>query len=315
METFLIFILWLSLCSGVNGQSEEMIKELNAPVPSWMSLAEPVRVEPMGGESVPDPESFRPRSGGATNSRNRVQIPARGIEFQVDYSIDWTGNNAEGLGVSLSPDGTKLIVNSGLTSHLYEITPNGEHREIPVQVPHITYDKGVNGFITKWSWADNDLLVGRAGITDESGHVIVEVRLYVFHLEEMALARLDLSALEMDSNDPPIVGVVSVGKDLSRLVLSVGDERVIASADLKSPPKLLAKSDSDTPTSSDAALVPSGPELEIADGLKSENTQHEQSEGRENGKIASGWPFVLGAIAVLGVAGFLIRAFLRDRAL
>jgi hypothetical protein len=147
MKTLSIAFLWLFLCleTFAHGRSEEMTDMLNAPVPEWMSLAEPIKVEPVEEQSLHTALSFRPRSGGATNSRNRVQIPNRGIEFQVDYSIDWTGNNEEGLGVSLSPDGTKLMVNSGTTPHLYEITPDGGHREVPIQLPYVTYDDGLKG--------------------------------------------------------------------------------------------------------------------------------------------------------------------------
>src|SRR5690606_26156161 len=158
------------------------IRELNAPVPEWMSVAEPVKVEPIEDQSLLASHSFRPRSGGATNSRNRVQIPERGIEFQLPHNIDWKGTNEEGYGVSLNPDATKLLVNTGMTTRLYEITSNGEHREVPIRLPHVTYDEGLKGWILGWSWAGDDVLVGRGIILDEAGHETVERRLYVFHM-------------------------------------------------------------------------------------------------------------------------------------
>jgi hypothetical protein len=241
MKAPLLAVFWLSL--GFNafahGRSEEMIRELNAPVPDWMFLAKPIKVEPIRDQFLPLPHSFRPRSGGATNSRNRVQIPERGIEFHVDYSIDWTGNNAGGEGVSLSPDGTKLIVNSGTTPHLYEISPNGEHREVPIRLPHVTYDEGPKGFITKWSWAGRDVLVGRSGITDERGHELIEARLYAFHLKEQALARLDLSALNLPE-DTAGLEIAGIGEDIEHLRIRLGDRDFAVKADLKSPPKRLA---------------------------------------------------------------------------
>lgn len=243
MNISIIAIFWLALCLEVfaHGRSKEMIEKLNAPVPDWMVLAEPIKVKPIEDQSLPGSYSFRPRSGGATNSRNRVQIPERGIEFQVDYQIDYTGNNAAGRGVSLNPDGTKLIVCSGTTSHLYEITSNGDHREVPIRLPQVTYDEGLKGFITKWSWAGNDVLVGRVGITDETGHESIEGRLYVFHMKEQALARLDLSALNL--SDTTGIEIIGIGDDLEHLRIRLGDRDFAVKADLKSPPKLLAKPD------------------------------------------------------------------------
>ena len=236
-----IAIYWLGLGLEVfaHGRSPEMTRELNAPAPEWLSIAEPVKVEPLEDQAVPASYAFRPRSGGATNSRNRVQIPARGIEFQVDFHIDYTGKNASGRGVSLSPDGTKLTVNSGTTSHLYEITANGEHRETPMRLPHVTYDDGLKGFITGWSWAGNDVLVGRAEITDETGHEVIVGRHYVFHLKEQALARLDLSALKL----PETAGIEieSIGDDLQHFRIRLGDRDIAVISDLKSPPRLLVK--------------------------------------------------------------------------
>ena len=241
MKTLLISIVLLGV--GIealaHGRSEEMVKMLNAPVPEWMSLAEPIKVEPVEDQTLHDGVSFRPRSGGATNSGNRVQIPDRGIEFQVDYQIDYTGNNAAGRGASLSSDGTKLIVNSGTSSYLYEITSDGFHRELPIRLPNVTYDEGLKGFITKWAWAGDDVVIGRSGITDERGHEILESRLYVFHIKEQALARLDLSALNLPDDES--LEVISIGEDLGHLRIRVGDRELAVKADLKSPPRLLPK--------------------------------------------------------------------------
>ncbi len=245
MRISLLAVFCLSLCLDAlaHGRSAEMIRMLNAPVPDWMSLAEPVKVEPIDEQSLLAPQSFRPRSGGATNSGNRVQIPERGIEFQVDYPIVYTGNNAEGLGVSLSPDGTKLIVSSGTGPHLYEVDPNGGHREIPVRLPDVTYDEGPKGFISRWSWAGNEVLVGSGEIVDERGHELLEVRFYLFHLKEQALARLDLSALKLP-DDTAGLEIASIGHDLKHLKIRLSDREFTVKADLKSPPSLLSKPDS-----------------------------------------------------------------------
>lgn len=251
-----VFCLGVAVEALAHGRSAEMIRMLNAPVPDWMSLAEPVKVEPIDEQSLPAVHSFRPRSGGATNSRNRVQIPELGIEFQVSYSIDWTGNNAAGLGVSLSPDGTKLIVNSGTTPHLYEIARNGEHRELAIRLPNVTFDDGPKGFISRWSWASNEVLIGLGEITDERGHELLEVRFYLFHLKEQALARLDLNALKL-SEDLAGLEIAGIGRDLEHLQIRLGDRVFAVKADLKLPPKLLPKPDSaPTPNTQSIAQPP-----------------------------------------------------------
>jgi len=256
MRFLLLAVLCLSLAADAlaHGRSAEMIRALNAPVPDWMFLAEPIKVEPMDGQALPVPPSFRPRSGGAANSGNRIQIPDRGIEFQVDYPIVYTGNDAEGLGVSLSLDGTKLIVSSGTGPHLYEIAPNGSHREIPLRLPDVTYDDGPKGLITKWSWAGNDVMIGRSGITDERGHELLEVRFYLYHLKEQALARLDLTALKLP-DDIAGLEITGIGHDLEHLQIRLGDREFAVKADLKSPPRLLAKPDRASRPETEAKLI------------------------------------------------------------
>jgi hypothetical protein len=227
-----------------------MTRELNAKAPEWLSIGVPIKAEPM--TSLPsDQIVFRSRSGGATNSRNRVQIPSRGIQIELDYELDWTGNNEAGTGVSLSPDGKRLVVNAGPTNHLYEIEADGTYREVPLQLPHVTYDEGLKGYLRGWSWADDQTLVARAEITDEAGHEIIENRIYVFHMKEATLSRLDLSALKLTDTDG--IEVIGFGSDLSQLKLSVGNAFVIAKADLKSPPKINQK-ETNAPTAPLVAL-------------------------------------------------------------
>ena len=292
MKTPLIAIFWLGLCLEVfaHGRSPEMIRELNAPVPDWMSVAEPVKVEPIEDQSLPASYSFRPRSGGATNSRNRVQIPERGIEFQVDYRINYTGNNAAGRGVSLSPDGTKLIVNSGTKNHIYEIKSNGEHQEVSIRLPHVTYDEGLKGFITGWSWAGNDVLVGRAEITDETGHEIIEGRIYVFHMKEQALARLDLSALNLP--DTAGIEIASIGDDLEHLRIRLGDRDFAVKADLKSPPRLLAESDPAPASNMQTIEQPPVPKKPI-------NQKPNLPTPSEEPALSTRWPVVVVAVVVV----------------
>lgn len=92
-----------------------MSEELNAKVPEWLLIGDRIKAEPMIPLSD-DQIVFRSRSGGATNSRNRIEIPSRDIETEPGYNIDWAGNNEAGIEVSLSPDGKKLIVNEGRIS-------------------------------------------------------------------------------------------------------------------------------------------------------------------------------------------------------
>jgi hypothetical protein len=233
-----------------HGRSELMTKELNASPPEWLSIGVPIKVELSQSPPV-DREAFRSRSGGATNSSNRVQIPDRGIEIKLDYEIDWTGNNEAGTAVSLSPNGRKLIVNAGPTSRVYDIHDDGTYREVPLQLPHVTYDDGRKGYLYGWSWADDQTLVARAEIIDEAGHEILENRIYVFHLKQSVLSRLDLSALSLADTD--VIEVIGIGKDLSQLKLSAGNTVVIAKADLKSPPKIGQKES--IPSTATSALV------------------------------------------------------------
>jgi hypothetical protein len=229
---FAFFALFISQAFG-HGRSEEMIRMLNAPPPDWLSIGAAIKVEP-DVTAAKGGTDFRPRSGGATNSRNRVQIPSREIEIRLDYEIDWAGNNEAGIGASLSPDGTKLIVNSGLRPHLYEITPSGEHLEVPIQLPHVTYDKGLKGFITGWFWADDQTLIGEAEINTERGEFI-ENRIYVFFIKESVLSRLDLSGLGLPTTEG--LRVTKIAADLTGLRLSLGDTEFAVKADLKSAPQ------------------------------------------------------------------------------
>lgn len=244
-----------------HGRSEQMNQVLNAKTPNWLSLGIPIKVEPTG--SVPmDETAFRPRSGGATNSRNRVQIPARGIEIQVDYEINYTGNNEAGTGSSLSPDGTRLIVNAGHSNHLYEISATGEYLEVPIQLPSVTYDAGPKGFITGWSWIDNQTVFGHAEIDDDTGNETIECRIYVYHMKERVLSRLDLSALNLTTTDG--LEITKVGRDSNHLEILVGNTKLTVKADLKSSPKI-EKLETHVPKRTPARAVPNKSELKISE--------------------------------------------------
>jgi hypothetical protein len=242
-------VLPIGASSFAHGRSEQMKQELNAKTPDWLLIGESIRVEP-GGDDASGKAAFRPLSGDSQSTRDRVILPSRGIEIKVDYPI------SSYFGSSLSPDGTKLIVNSGTSSRLYEILPTGGHREVELELPHVTYDSGLKGYITGWSWADNKTLIARSEITDETGHEIVENRIYVFHMKERALSRLDLSALNLPTTDG--LEVTKVGSDLNHLKIIVGNSEFTVKADLKSPPKI-EKQETDAPKTTAPLPAPKQP--------------------------------------------------------
>ena len=91
------------------------------------------------------------------------------------------------------------------------------------------------GFITGWSWADDETLLGEAEINDDGGHFF-EKRFYVFHLNTGALRRVDVSLLPLARTEG--LEVVGVGVDLGRLKLSGGGGEFTVQADLKAPVKV-----------------------------------------------------------------------------
>ncbi len=234
-----LVLVWLT-DTAAQRRSDEMIRTLNAPPPDWLSLAEPIKVEPIeGGMQDLDQSRFRSPSGGVMHGTHHIEIPKLNlvVELDEDRRINSPGD------ASISPDETKLVVNCGTDVYLYEIREDGQLTNFPVQVPHVTYDEGPKWFISNWVWASNDVLLGFSDIEDEKGYEILETRFYAFHIGTSSLARLDLSRLR---NGPhaPMFELVSVGKDLSELVISMEGEdyttkTVRVKADLKSPHKLI----------------------------------------------------------------------------
>ncbi len=222
------FLVIATPCAYTHGRSQEMIDMLNAPPPEWLTIGKRIIVEPDSSGSG-DSITFRPLSGGTENTRRSVTIPDRGIEIRVDYPISWY------YGSSLSPDGSKLITNSGTQSRLYEIGTDGSHHEVEIRFPYVTYDPGPKGFITGWSWAGDNTVIGKAEITDYQGHDILEMRIYVFHLKERMLSRLDMSALGLP--DATRFEVLGIGSDLNHLKISVDGEEFTVKADLETPPE------------------------------------------------------------------------------
>jgi hypothetical protein len=204
-----------------------MTRELNSPTPDWLVVGESIKVDSTK-QPAPDESAYRPISGDSQSTRDRVTIPGRGIEIKVDYPISWY------RGSSLSPDGTKLIINSGTESKVYEILASGQHRQIELKLPHVTYDAGPKGFIAGWSWADNNTLIGEAEINNKKGEFI-EKRIYIFHAKERILSRLDVSGLGLPTTEG--LTVTKVAADLTSLKLSLGDTSFAVKADIKSVPQ------------------------------------------------------------------------------
>ncbi len=150
----------------------------------------------------------------------------------------------------------KLVASWISLGHAYGISSDGDIQEVAIRLPRAIYDAGLKGFITRWSWAGNAIVIGRSGIADEAGDVILERRPYAYHLKERALSRLDLSALNLSDEDLEGLDVVAVGDDLKHLRLRLGGREMVVKADLKSPPRLSANPDSGLAPSNSSAGKP-----------------------------------------------------------
>ncbi len=224
----IVFSLLGLPCAFAHGRSQEMIDMLNAPPPEWLTIGKPVIVEPSSHTSD-GKVVFRTMSGNSIHTGNRVRIPDRGINIEFDYEI------RRRYGSSLSPDGTRLIVNAWDESRVYEILPDGSHRKIEIMLPYVTYDPGPKGFITRWSWGSDNALIGLSEITDVKGHEVIENRIYVFFTLERVLSRFDLDRLGLQSMDG--LKMSGVGNDLEHVKFSVQGKEFIVKADLKTPPE------------------------------------------------------------------------------
>lgn len=303
----LIFALGL-FCGAVfgHGRSEELTKLLNSPVPEWLSLASPIKVEASSKNFASlDKESFLPRSGGVTHSRNRVYIPAKNFVHEFPYKLQWRGNNEEAHGAFLSPDGTRLLTNSGKAPffRLYDFE-NNQLEEVEILLPRITYDEGLKGFIYTWYWASDEVLIGYAEILDEQMHELVESRLYAFQLESQSLARLDLSALDLNPDDPPFVEVVSVGKDLSELILDVGGTRVLTKADLKSPHKIL---DEESSSKRSERAKPEKIQVRSSPATSSQKPLEKTSPEEGMAENKSSLPWIIAGVLLVGILALLFK--------
>lgn len=285
-------------------RSAQLTNFLNSPKPDWLSLGEPITVEkhPLSVPQV-NQESFRESAGGATNTRTKAFVPSLNLSYGFPYQLLWRGGDNEGFGVSLSPDKSKIITNSGSPPYFrtYEIDGDQLH-EINTQLPKITYDQEPKGVIHRWVWAADELLIGHAEVTDEEGHQLLETRLYSFRTDTKSLARLDLSNLNLDTQDPPLVEVLSIEKDLSQLVLEVGGEKLLVSADLKSPHKLVQEDRTTEQEKPDQAVQSTGPNNDSAPSPTGEEAPHSDS-APTIGLI--GWSLVI--ISILTVVVFSIR--------
>jgi hypothetical protein len=253
-ELITLVVLLLSVTtpySHGHGWSKEMRALLNAQTPDWLSIGKPIVVQP-AEQNPSNAPSFREISGGTQSTGTKVTIPGRNIEIKVDYPITWWAN-----GSSLSPDGTKLIINSGGDTHMLEIAVDGSYRPVELQLPKVTYDAGLKGFISSWFWAENDTLVGSAEIDNERGEFI-EQRIYVFHPKQSILRRLDFSGLNLPSLEG--LTVSKVGDDLNHLLISVGGKDFTVKADLHTPQSVEKQPEGATPSQQQPSLKsPSAP--------------------------------------------------------
>lgn len=223
-------LAWVPL-SGED-RTDEVQKELTAPAPDWLTIGESIKVNPANPEVI-TASSFRPINGNASNPQNPVKKPATTPDCGMIQVVEDLSRRAR----SLSPDGKKLIINSGTVSRVYEILPDGSQNPIDFKLPRVTYDEGPKGFITGWSWADDTTLIGEALIMHEKQ--FIEHRLYVFHSKQKVLSRLDLSPLNLPINIAARLIVTEASHDLQSLKLAALGSVMTVSADLKSPPKLL----------------------------------------------------------------------------
>lgn len=286
-----------------HGWSPEMRAMLQAAPPEWLQIGKPIKVEP-ASESFAREPSFRSPAGDSRSTRDRVLIPGRGIEIKVDYPIDWY------FGSSLSPDGTKLIINSGSKSRLLQINADGTYRPSELRVPYVTYDDGPKGFISAWSWAGNDTLIGEAEIDNERGEFI-EKRIYVFHLKQSALSRLDVSAL----NTPSLEGltVSKIAEDLNHLIISVGGKDFTVKADLHTPPSVEKQQERAIPPKLPPTVQPPNPTAPTPlptaapDTSPGASTPVAQTPAVPAERRAPAWLWLVGILALLVIAGLVLK--------
>ena len=284
-STLVLAILMGGSMAFGHGWSEQMSRELDSPVPDWLSIGAAIKVDP-AGEISDDQTAFRSISGDSRSTRSRVILPDRGLEIKVDYPISWY------RGSSLSPDGTMLIINSGTESKVYEILPDGSHRAVELTLPRVTYDAEPKGFIAGWSWADGKTLIGESEVDNEKGEFI-EKRIYVFDKEKSILRRLDVSSLNLPTTEGLTVSKVGLGLD--RLRISVGNSEFTVKADLTSP-RGGERQETDAPKATEPLVAPK-PQTPKSPEAKSAN-------GSEEPMSSTRWPVV--AIVFVAVLGLLL---------
>ena len=226
----LFWFLFPAWCvQGHEEYSKDTLAILNAPAPTWLTVGSPMKSQ-LAGPAEVKPTTFRAPSGESKCTRTTVTIPGKGIIIHPGYMVSWYH------GSSLSPDGTRLIINSGTDCHILQINSDKTHRELETQVPFVTYDDGPKGFISGWFWANDEVMLATAEVSTAGGEV-QDCRLYALHLKERVLRRLDLSALGLARAD--VLEVKSVGSDSQHLVVVVGGRECVLKVDLR-PASILA---------------------------------------------------------------------------
>ncbi len=212
----------------INGEGIDLEK-FYPKKPSWLTLGPVIKAE-SAGKDASGATAFRPRSGGLVNSRHRVRMSDRRVLFETDLTLDWAGNDEEGRGCSLSPNGKKLILSGGGRPSLYGISTKGEVVKVPQRFPDMTYQEDRRGFLGGWSWADDETVLGTVEIY-EANSAVVETRLYVYHVEKQILRRVDLKELKLPSNKQ--VEVIAIGKDMQHLKLRIDGQEILVKADMR----------------------------------------------------------------------------------
>ena len=301
----LIFVL--CLVSGCfesvlahQGHSEAYKEYLNQPKPGWLSIGEPIKVEPVEVdqkkflESVDEDQELKV-------TRYAVSLPQKDITIKFDHSVRGWHSWGNARKKWLSPDGRMLVVNTGGGSRMYEILDQGSYREIEFDFPKLTFDSGKRGEIYGWRWASNEVLLAESEIENEDTGEHENNRVYAYHWEEKVLSRLDLESLNIESLEG--VEIIDVSQDANYLKINIGGDTHALKADLKSVPNLFKKD-----------AIPKRPER-----VEPPKTERNPFPSLLSNKLAenevepvtekSNFPWIIAGVLLVGTFALLLKIF------
>jgi len=228
------FFAILSLASGGHeGHSESYKEYLNQPTPVWLKIGEPTEAEIVEGAE----SNLPPLSGTVIAYPVSVSIPANNITItfqgQVAGGASWGAKKDNWL----SPDGRRLIVQAEGAPRVFEVLGEESYREIDVDIPDVTYGSSLRGQLFGWCWVSDDVLVGNAVLENQDSGEYEGIQIYVYHVEEKVLSRLNLESLNL--SDLEGLEIVQIESETSRIQFRIGDESFTVKAGLKMPSKLL----------------------------------------------------------------------------